>query len=39
MSETQEQHSIRLWPLHIIAAAVVIALMAIWLPESLDRQM
>ena len=39
MSEPQEQHSIRLWPLCIIAAAVVIALLAIWLPESLNRQM
>ena len=39
MSEAQEQHSIRLWPLYIIAAAVVIALLAIWLPESLNRQM
>ena len=39
MSETQELHSIRLWPLYIIAAAVVIALLAIWLPESLNRQM
>ncbi len=39
MSEPKEQPSIRLWPLYIIAAAVVIALLAIWLPESLNRQM
>ena len=39
MSVPQEQHSILLWPLYIIAAAVVIALLAIWLPESLNRQM
>jgi hypothetical protein len=29
---------IRLWPLYLIAAAAILALMVIWLPESLNRQ-
>ena len=39
MTEPQDPKPIRLWPLYIIAAAVVVALLAIWVPESLNRQM
>ncbi len=39
MNTPQNRPPIRLWPLYLIAAAAVIGLLAIWLPESLDRQM
>jgi len=39
VTDTQEHPGPRLWPLYIIAGAVFAALLAIWVPESLNRQM
>ncbi|NKB69115.1 MAG: PQQ-binding-like beta-propeller repeat protein [Candidatus Latescibacteria bacterium] len=39
MTDLQQHPGPRLWPLYIIAGAVIAALLAIWLPESLNRQM
>ncbi len=39
MTDTQDRPGLRLWPLYIIAGAVVVALLMIWVPESLNRQM
>ena len=39
MTDTQEPPGPRLWPLYVIAGVVFAALLAIWVPESLNRQM
>ncbi len=39
MTDPQESSGPRLWPLYIIAGVVCAALLAIWVPESLNRQM
>ena len=36
--ESAKSRQVRLWPLYIVAGGAVLALMLIWLPESLNRQ-